>query len=199
MPEKPLDLEIDDPENYSSSERLKHIYEARRNLREIRTEAAARRRSQPKRAVSYYRSGVESYLMELDTLMRKHEPGPELLHKKDFGAVTIQTPGEWEKRHGYWINRALGQNNKNLKVSSLPEPKEVELKGLSSLIELPTPIKRTFDFQRQNELTGDSTVRVTATAHIPWETLNRMVSAINEFVSELGLGLDVDEQDEWKI
>jgi hypothetical protein len=199
MSEKPLNLEIDDPENYSSSERLKHIYEARRNLREMRTEAAARRRREPKRAVSYYRSGVESYLMELDTLMRKHDPGPELLFKRDFGTVTIQTPGQWKKRHGFWINKSIGQNNKNVKVSSLPEPKEVELNGLSSLIELPTPIKRTFEFQRHNELTGRSTVTVTATAHIPWETLNRMVSAINEFVSELGLGLDVDEEDEWKI
>lgn len=192
-------VEIDDPDNFSSRQRLKQIYQARRDLREMRTEAAAHRRTNALRALSFYRTGVEGYLMELDTLMRQHEPGPELLYGTDFGTVRIQVPGSWEQRHGYYVNPDLGEKNKTLKVQSLPEPKTVPLKGLSTLIELPSPIKQTFEIRRMNELAGGSVVELTGTGRIEWETLNRMVTAMNEFVSELGLGLDVDKEDEWKI
>lgn len=199
MSESPLDVEINDPDGYSTSERLKQIYTARRQLREMRTEAAARRRRNPRKAVSFYRTGVESYLMELDTLMRGHELGERLLHDFDFGTVTISPPGEWEKRYGYYVEKSLGENNQNFKVNSRPEPKHVPLKGLLSLIQLPTPVRREFEIERKHQLTGKSTVTFTGSGHIPWETLSRMVSAMNEFVSELGLGLDVEEEDEWKI
>jgi hypothetical protein len=200
MSETPVDLEIDDPENYSSSERLRHIYDARRQLRQMRTEAATHRHARPGRAAEHYRTGVESYLLELDTLMRQHEPGPEILYERDFGTVKVHPPGGWEqKRYGaYYINKDLKSGNTPTKIREIPEPKKIELTGLQSLLELPSPIKHTFEAEAVSSTIGD-TVKFSSSTYIGWESLNRMVSAMNEFVSQLGLGLDVDDQDEWKI
>lgn len=201
MSEAPLDVEIDDPDNFSSSERLRHIYDARRQLREMRTQAATHRTRVPGKAVAFYRTGVESYLLELDTLMRQHPPGPEILYERDFGSVVIKPPGKWnERRHGaFYENQNISKNNKTLKVESLPAPVEVELEGVMSLLTESTPLEHTFEFERMNNGLNQGAVQLTGTAHIDWKILNWMVSAMNEFVSDLGLGLDVDEQSDWKI
>lgn len=183
------DTEIDDPEDYSTSQRLQHIYEAKRELREMRREAAAHREQQPKRALTYYRTAVESYLMELDTLFQQNDRGRQLWNNTHFGTVTIAPPDPPKRQGDY---RRIG-------TPSRPDPKQIEIRGLKTLFEAESPITRTFEFTTQDELVGKKTKTVTRAAYIGWTTLNAMVSETNEFVSDLGIGLDIDETDEWKI
>lgn len=194
------DIEISDPEDYSTSQRLKHIYEARRELRQMRREAAQHRHRRPLKALSFYRTAVESYLMELDTLFKTTDRGEYLWHDYDFGTVTIEPPGDFTKRMGYYIDRDYQMpNNKNLKVRSIPDPVTVELKGLKSLFETDSPIEHTFEYEGMSELSGDPAVVLTGRAYVSWRSLNEMVSETNNFVSDLGIGLDLDDTDEWKI
>lgn len=189
MSTDPEEIQIDDPDDFSTSQRLKHIYEARRELRDMRGLAAQHRHQMPRKALSYYRTAVESYLMELDTLFQQNEEGRELWNRKHFGTVTIHPPDVPEKRGAYY--RVNSQSN--------PEPKEIEIRGLKMLFETDSPIERTFEFTTQDELEGKKTQTVTRAAYINWTTLNAMVSQTNAFVSDLGIGLDIDNTDEWKI
>jgi hypothetical protein len=198
------DVEIQDPDNFTTSTRLQQIFEARRQLREIRREASSYRqmgagKNQKMRAVQYYRSGVESYLLEVDTLLRQHDPGPYLWEKQQYGTITIQPPGKFERKRGYYQAKDLQMGpNKPLKVESLPDPKEIDVVGLKWLFEKDTPITVSFDYPVHSNTLG-STHTKTANACISWTTLNRMVSSVNSFLGELGIGLDVDDTEEYKI
>ena len=199
----PREVEINDPDDFSTSTRLQQIYQARQELRQMRREAAQHRKQQPGRAVMYYRTAVESYLMELDTLFTQNDDGRELWNRKQYGTVTIAPPGSYEpapRVAGAWRVEGIGDNNNDaLTIESKPNPKTVELTGLKSLFETDSPIRTKFELETTNELTGKQTVSVGAHGFVPWTSLNQMVMDANEFVSDLGIGLDIDETDEWTI
>jgi hypothetical protein len=194
---------VSDPEDYSTSARLKQIFDARRQMRNMRREASSYRHSGNRHslrveAIQHYRSGVESYLLEVDTLLTQHDPGPYLWAEKHYGTVTVRPPGNWESGRRYYrsTNLEVGPN-KPLKVKELPEPVEVDVIGLKWLFEAETPVSRPFEFEHQGY--SRETVTKTGTAFIAWSTLNEMVTDVNRFLAELGVGLSLDETDEWTI
>lgn len=203
MSSDPREVEVEDPEDYSTSTRLQQIYDARRELREMRRQAAQHRHSggnQAKmRAVQYYRSAVESYLLEVDTLLRQHDPGPQLWSKKHYGTVTIRPPGDFEKKRGYYRATNIKRDgNLPLKVKTIPDPKQVEIVGLKWLFKAESPVKAAFEYDVHSNTFGETHTKV-ARAYVSWTTLNQMVSDVNSFLGELGIGLSVDETDEWDI
>ena len=187
MSEVPEGVQIDDPEDYSTSQRLKQIYEARRELREMRREAATHRHKHPRRALAYYRTGVESYLMEVDTLFQQNDEGRRLWSERLFGTVTIEPPEPPETSY-YKINSY-----------EKPDPISYKIRGLVSLFELDSEITHVFEMSKQHELRGVETKRVERSAPVPWNTLNRMVTDTNSYLAYLGIGLEIDETDEWEI
>jgi hypothetical protein len=199
------DVEIADPDDYTTSQRLKQIYRAREDLRKMRRKASkVRHRPDTRvrnkmRAVQYYRTGVESYLLEVDTLLRQFEPGPELWHNRDYGTVTIEPPGQFEQRRGYYVAQNMERgNNQPLKVTSIPDPKELEVTGLKWLFNFESPVTAVFEYDVQSHIYG-KTVTKRANAVISWTQLNSMVTDVNSFLGELGIGLDTDNNDEWTI
>ena len=186
MSEQPPTEQIDDPEDYGASERLKQIYQARRELREIRREAATHRKTDPKNAVAYYRTGVESYLMELEPLFYTDKTGQQLWEEQYFGTVTISPPETADQPY-YQIG------------GPTLEPVQYRIKGLNTLFQI-DDVAHVFEIEEENELTGSSAEKVKCTTPIPWDALNRMVSVANRYCSELGIGLDVaDNSDSWKF
>lgn len=176
------DGEIDDPENYGSSKRLQQIYDARRELREIRQEAATHRTRMPKKALAYYRTGVESYLMELDTLFQRDKKGQYLWTEQQFGTIRIDPPQTPEKSYH------------SINSYSEKEPQIFEIRGLATLFEVDTEITHVFEFEDKHELTGTKTRKVERSAMIPWDVLNKMVAVANRYVSNLGIGLEIDDE-----
>lgn len=207
-------VSVSDPDDFTTSARLKQIYQARRDVRESRREASQYRHGNHShrtkvQAVQYYRTAVEGYLLEVDTLLTQHDPGPRLWHDKYYGTVTIQPPGRWEEKRTYYRskNKEL-KPNVPLKVDSLPEPKEVDIIGLKWLFNAESPVTRDFEFEVRNPHYkpgphADGGLRPTKTmtgsALIAWTQLNEMVTDINEFLAELGIGLSLDENNEWTI
>jgi len=186
MSEQPPTERIDDPEDYGASERLKQIYQARRELRDIRREAAAHRSAVPKDAVAYYRTGVESYLMELEPLFYQNETGMEIWDNWYFGTVTV-TPPETAEQPYYKIG------------GPELEPVDYKINGLNTLFQV-DEIAHVFEVEEESELSGGTVETVKRTTPIPWDALNRMVSVANRYCSELGIGLDVaDNSDTWRF
>jgi hypothetical protein len=152
-----------------------------------------------RQAVQHYRSGVESYLLEVDTLLHQFDPGPELWAEKHYGTIVVNPPGKWEKKSGYYRSKNMERGpNQPLKVNSIPEPKKVEIIGLKWLFEAESPVRRPFDFEVMSSML-DETVTKEGGAFISWNQLNEMVTDINTFLAEIGVGLSIDETDEWEI
>jgi hypothetical protein len=198
----PREVEINDPDDFSTSSRLQQIYQARQELRQMRQEAAQHRKQHPAKAVMFYRTAVESYLMELDTLFDQNDTGRELWNRKQYGTVTIAPPGSYEpapQTARAWRVEGIGDDsNEAYTVESKPTPKAVELTGLKSLFKTDSPIRVKFELETTEKLTAQ-TVSVGAHGYVPWTSLNQMVMDANSYVSDLGIGLDIDETDEWMI
>lgn len=197
------DVEVSDPDDYTTRQRLKQIYQARKELRAMRQNAATYRRGSSHRqkveAVQHYRTGVESYLLELDTLLRKHDPGPELWSDRHYGTITVKPPGKWTEKRGYYVAENVERRTHvPLKVKSVPDPKDVDVIGLKWLFETETPVSRSFEFTIMSSTAHETTTRA-GKAYIGWNMLNKMVTDVNAFLGELGIGLDTDNTDEWKI
>lgn len=201
MSREPPEDEVQDPDNYTTTARLQHIFDARRELREIRREASKHRHtgaatSQKMRATQYYRTGVESYIMELDNLFREHDNGRELWEDKYYGSVTVKPPGRFEKRGSYWVAENIEvKGNIPLKTKEQPEPKSTDIVGLKWLFQTDSPVQAVFEYPiSNNRVQGVHTK--TSTATIQWTALNRMVSDVNAFLGDLGIGLDVGEAED---
>jgi hypothetical protein len=204
MSEQTPNERIDDPDDFTTSKRLSHIFDARRQLREIRREASIMRnrsgRSAKFQAIQYYRSGVESYLLEVDTLLRRHSPGPYLWREKKYGTLTFNPPGKFREQMGSYVAENIQMKpNVPLRVKSIPEPKTMDIIGLKWLFEVESPARAVFEFEVDNASMG-STHTDTARACISWTALNEMVSDVNYFLGELGIGLDAaDNNEPWRF
>jgi hypothetical protein len=198
------DVEIADPDGFTSSKRLKQIYRAKEDLRKMRIEAA-KARNKPSntirskmQAVQYYRAGVEAYLLEVDTLLQQHDPGPKLYHEREFGTMDIRPPGEWVQKRGYYESKDIEiRPNVPLQVEDIPDPKEVPVVGLKWLFEHDTPLVREFEFESSGYRM--ETITRSNSAVLKWVTLNKMVTAINTFLNKIGIGLKVEDGGEWTI
>lgn len=202
MSDRPPRDEVQDPDNYTTNTRLEHIFDARRELREIRREASKHRHkgasiAKKMRAVQYYRSGVESYIMELDNLFQEHESGRELWEDTYYGTVEIRPPGQFTDRGGYYVAEDIDIKGKNipLKTDELPETKSFDIIGLKWLFETDSPIQAVFEYPIEyNRYQGVHTEVESGT--ISWVALNRMVSDVNAFLGDLGIGLDVGDAED---
>ena len=111
-----------------------------------------------------------------------------------YGHATIRPPGDWTQRRSHYKSQSLErQGNQPLLVKEIPDPKRVPVIGLKWLFETDTPVTRTFEF----EVVGgalNETVTLPGSSTVKWHTLNQMVTDTNEFLSEVGVGLEIDEE-----
>jgi hypothetical protein len=193
------DVTVSDPEGFNTTERLKQIYRAREDLRKMRKEAAQARNNpntntQVKvEAVQHYRAAVEALLLEVGTLLKKHDPGPELWHDRHYGDVVIRPPGNWEPKHSHYESETIERNNTSLLVEDIPDAKRVPVVGLKWLFESETPVTRPFEFAVYGGALNE-TVTYHSSSVVPWRILNQMVSEVNEYLNEVGVGLEVTEE-----
>jgi len=199
-PDDNADVTVTDPEGFNTSERLKQIYRAREDLRKMRKEAAQVRNNpntnpQAKlEAVQHYRAAVESLLLEVGTLLKNHDPGPELWHDRHYGFVTIRPPGNWQRQGSHYESKDREyRQNVPLLVEDIPDAKRVPVIGLKWLFETETPVTRSFEFAVYGGALNE-TVTLAGSSAVPWRTLNQMVGDVNEFLNEVGVGLEIDEE-----
>jgi hypothetical protein len=200
--EAPHDIEVAevrDPEEYTNERRLKDIFDARSQLREYRLDVQEAARADRFAAVSAYRSAVSNYLLEVEPLLRKHDPGTKLLTERDFGTVVVEPPIKEEEAPGLTTatRRAIkvpkdSHGTKTVPVKRVPDPVEYPLVGLRSLFNTPDPIEHEFTFMSDQEYDRGTTYDITQRKQISFQTLDAMVRTINNFLGDAGLELDPD-------
>ena len=198
----------EDPDDYVARRRLKDIYDSRRELMKSRKKASEITirggRNSKQKALEFYRKSVENYLIELEPFFFQFG-GKEIWFSYDFGTVQVQPPNVDLDSPSSWIDglHRMDHNGGTVRVSEpLPDPQEVEVKGLSFLFNTSSPITATFEYNTRHELTGKGTVQKANHAYLPTQMLDRMVFVANEFLAEHGLDLDIDQglpEDELKL
>jgi hypothetical protein len=198
-PDDTAGVTVTDPDGFNTDQRLKQIYRAREDLRKMRKQAAQIRNnpntdSHAKvEAVQHYRAAVESLLLEVGTLLKNHDPGPELWANRHYGDVVIRPPGNWEPQQAHYKSQTIERNNTPLLVEEIPDAKRVPVVGLRWLFETETPVTRPFEFKIYKGALNE-TVTYHSSSVVPWRILNQMVSEVNEYLNEVGVGLEVVEE-----
>lgn len=196
--------QIKDPEAYVNQRRLQQLFDLRESLHErqlkiVEIESNRRTKYSKWDAINAYRSLVNSYVLELEPIFRRYEQGPKLLNEKDFGTVKVP-PHSKKKQIGMGSNKtplvyqpsdSSSNSDGYVTIKTLPnQPVEYELEGLSSVLELPSPLTAQYTLRKDR---GGEFVH-TARTQIRSLTLRSMVRTANNFLADIGFTVEPKEE-----
>lgn len=159
-----------DPDGYNQTQRLKSIHEARRRVIEQQQkvdQARLERNISERLGNTAIRRAVEGYILELEPLMKGDET---------------------DVSEDYWSGVDLGK-------FQLPNGKIRAYEGVGSLLDEDELITVNWEEAVDSPLAGQSTEQKSATVQIPRGILMTAYRALNQFVSEIGLDLDLKKDE----
>lgn len=195
--EEPPDPEqIDDPEEFVQSHRLRELYELRERIRDYRTQAremVAVGQGDQRKIRSAFRSVFSSYLFELEPLMTQvfAEEGEDYWEQADLGEMAVQPPAAAVEtgNNGYY----------GTPIEEPAEPWQQEIEGLETLASLPSPIEVRFEWKRDTSF-GDGRQTQTVYVEVPWHILDRGYRLTNQFLADIGFEIErEDSEDPLKV
>lgn len=197
--------QVKDPEEYVNKRRLKSIFDIRDNIAQKRLEVKQADQIQGAsrfKALTAYRTLVDSYVLEVEPLLLSYDPGQKYLYEFDFGEVNIspETRSEEGLRGGTSTCgkeiRIQGNPHRSwFRLVREPEPAKVEVKGLDALFSLPDPLYHEFEVQVVGSGRQTTTKTVPVTMQIDYPILDSMVRVVNQFLAQIGFELE-PEKDE---
>jgi len=175
--QKPLEKQpgavVTDPENFAQMERLRQIYNARQKFQEDRQKADQLRAEEGwplwKRE-NYVLYAFQRYFFEVEGLMKRHPKGDYYLEEIELGRV-----------------EPVGVEGEDY------SPDDIRVfQGLRSLAHgyRPMPTTGYSRPKKGRERSGDREVQVT----VPESAIIRAFRAVNEFIAEVGLDADMDDE-----
>jgi len=192
---------LDATEELITEKRLETIVELRRDIHNIRRDVKLgnKLRSQYRekygtnKRITVYRTAVDSWIMELEPLMRQYDFGEKMLYHRDYGDIVIEPPIEYDK----WGHRVIETEEHGEEIvlspinSSNPEalertlePRHVSVEGLTALFKLDDPIVERFNIPTSK---AKRVRRVPVKGQIPADKLDLMVRDMNHFLAKVGL------------
>jgi hypothetical protein len=199
---------IEDSEDYTVQRRLKSVFDIRKDIHQTRKKIrfASHKPNERYQAVCAYRALAESYLLEIEPLLRRYGDGDYYLNQSNFGSVTIEpeTRNTSTNRIGgleLFFPNAPIDNYKDrsswirVNADSVPEPVTYEFTGLSALFDVPDTlmladqVKQAASSHRAKEYT------YVQKSQIPMSALDDMVRTMNEFLSDIGFELEPETED----
>jgi hypothetical protein len=197
---------IEDPDSFIQSRRLKDIFNARRDVRKQRLKMKTHaidtdKPAQVRAAKRAYRAAVEGYLQELRPVFISDKQGQDVWFGLDFGTLKIEPPVQYEtagldrEQLVYRETTPDGQTKRH-ELDSRPEPKEIDLRGLNYLFELPEPIA--VEFEQTTETSGKwvgsvHSESITKRHDIGFDRLDRVVDEANHRLEQRGFDLELGE------
>lgn len=177
-------LQIKDSEEYSQSRRLQELYDARQRLRERRDDARvalAGGHVNPLQIRSAYRRVLKSYLMEIEPLMTTKfaDTGQEYWENAPLGTMVIDPPPE-----GVAGSDAYGPG-----LLEPAEPWEWTFEGIGTLVEMPSPVVVSFEWETASQLGNGSHVE-TVHDEVPWHVMDKAYRLTNEFLADIGFEIE---------
>lgn len=175
------DFQIDDPEKLSQKTRIREILKRRTNVIDSRDEAfdaMTLGQASQQQALGYYRSRVESLILDLWTKFENEEldEGEEFLQSKHIDTVYVTPPPE------------LGADNL-APGAETPEPKAVKINGLKWFIENDAVVRAEFTAESWNP-PGRRTVM--NERMLPRRTIDRALVQCMEFIDAAGIDVSID-------
>ena len=190
----PTDIEVEpvDIDDLVNTRRVRSLFDAREDCRKMRTEAKMKTDGRGgEAAATAYRNVLESYVRECEPLFAKTESGRRYWTEYRFGKFKIkptteEIPGDGPGR------RIAGSGEQ---IINEPDENTVDVRGLNSLFQMSSPaVVRVQIRKRSKRLSEGYTAKnITAERQIPFDILDRMYSAVNSYLNELGLGIDIQE------
>ena len=204
---------VEDSEEFIQSRRLRDIFETRKEVREQRLIAKKHSLSNghdsEQVGAKLYRIAVENYLTELRPLFLTDELGKRYWFEADFGTVVVEPPVYEKPRRGKTdLYLEQSETSKPLKVRNNIQPKEIKLTGLNCLFELSQPLQVEFGVRAGGVgkfgigSKGGTAQTAVSEALIPFDKLDLILNAANEYLSKRGIELDPEEglpEDELKL
>lgn len=177
--------QIDDPDQLSQTQRITELLERRRSVIDARDEAFDAQllgQAAEREALAYYRSRIESLILDLWTKFSAEEmDGEEYLDSEVIDEVEVPPPEEMRPGSG-----DLGPG------ASAPEPKTRTIEGLKWFIENDGPIEVPFT-ARLSDPPGQQTA--VQQVPIPRKTLDKALIKCIEFLDEAGIDADIVTDD----
>jgi hypothetical protein len=199
---------IEDSEDYSKQRRLKSVFDIRRDIHETRTDIKfeTHKLSQRHQAITAYRALVESYLFEIEPLLRRYGDGEYYLTEYDFGHLTLAPETRAASGNAiltvelYFPNLDTPHNGntdpwKEVREKYVPEPITYDFTGLQSLFSSPDSLIL-HDEVKENDSFKAETYTYVQKSQIPMSMLDEMVRVMNEFISDIGFELEPEKEDD---
>jgi len=198
-----LEVEAVDVDDIVRQERIRAIFDAKRECREVRHKAenvAAEDAAETRPAATHFRHVVESYARETETLFARTDRGREYWTEYDFGTVVLQ-PDTYLRDTARGTKRYLprpGKDTKDRVVSGDLPAENLKISGLNSLFETDSPIVREMEvavnpYGDSYGSSGTDECTVATRNQIDFRILDRMYATINGYLSHIGLGVNVDQ------
>ena len=198
---------IEDSEDYTIQRRLKSVFDIRRDIHQTRKEIrfASHKRNERYQAVCAYRALAESYLLEIEPLLRRYGDGNHYLNQSNFGSITLKAETR-NTSHSHmagvelYFPNAPIENYKDrsrwipVDSNTIPEPKTFDFQGLSALFDTPDTLRLVGQPSKpQGRISKQYTY--VQKSQIPMSTLDDMVRTMNEFLSDIGFELEPETED----
>lgn len=182
------DVTIDDPEELSQKRRVTELLARRKTVIDARDEAFDAQllgEASREQALSYYRSRIESLIIDLWTKFSSGEieNGRKYLEEEPIDEVEVPPPDELVPDR----DADLGPGAKP------PEPKTVEIQGLKWFLDQEGPLEVEFT-ARLHDPPGKQTV--VREMEIPLSTLDQALLSCIEFLDEAGIDADLTEEEQ---
>jgi len=174
-------------------ERVRSIFQAKRECREARTKAKNESAIGDANAGAIiYRNALESYIREVEPLFSQTDKGRRYWSDYDFGVMDLRP------RH---------ENVEQTRAESGPVEdatprgdyeEKIELKGLRSLFDHDTPVRVPFEMAVKLERRGGGFQRVEAVSerNFPIRSLDNMYAVTNGYLAEIGFGVEVGKAEQ---
>lgn len=173
-------------------ERVRSIFESRRECREQRTTAKKHLSVGDRSNASImYRGALESYIREVEPLFAQTEQGVRYWKETNFGVLDLrpsfsELPGSHSQRGAVPDWRIENADGRRL---------ELQLAGVGSIFELDTPVESTLRVFVDSPRRGGGTTEKTVTteSHVPFRVLDEMYAVTNSYLREIDFGIEIGE------
>lgn len=193
---------VDDPDDYGKTRRLQQIFDLRGRLQDIRLRLGDGF-SSPSRvhwAKRSYAECAKTYLSELMPILKEHDVGEYYLEEYPIGEWTIEPPttkmdnvydGEPPIQFDFESDEQFRIRTHN--SPRAPKSKHLEITGLRDYIETPNEQEFTFVVWTIDKVHGKQKHEIPSRVSIEPDITSRAVQAANEFLRDVGLDLDTEE------
>jgi hypothetical protein len=201
---------LDAEEELITQKRLETITELRRDIHDIRRDVKLgnklksqyREKYGTNKRITVYRTVVDSWIMELEPLMRQYDFGEQFLYHRDYGDIVIEPPVEYNNQigkrvvtteeHGTEVVASRHHMSDPEALETTLEPKHINVKGLTALFRLDDPIEEQFHVPLSQLA---KVRRVPVKGQVPADKLDLMVRDMNHFLAKVGLEMKPEPEE----